>query len=71
MDFAEGFKFSFHAPDENVVQSDTLKSVAGVVCQQCGSSNLGLKEETLLYCKQCHTEVKEHALNAKTEFNAA
>jgi hypothetical protein len=30
-----------------------------------------LQEETLLYCKQCHTEVKEHALNAKTEYNAS
>lgn len=65
----EGFKFSFNmgAEDQDDIgQTETLKEVAqaGVSCPQCGSRNLGLQDETILYCKQCHIEVHDHALNA-------
>jgi hypothetical protein len=68
-----GFKFNFaNQPAENVGLNDTLKRVAaaGVCCSNCGSRNLGLQDDTLLFCKQCHTEVQDHALNAQMEFVA-
>ena len=50
----------------NAGEASTLQRVtaAGVTCHNCGSKNLGVHEETMLFCKQCHTEIVDHALNA-------
>jgi hypothetical protein len=56
----------------NAGEASTLQRVtaAGVACQNCGSKNLGVLEETMLFCKQCHTEIVDHALNAQLEYFA-
>jgi len=70
-DGGNGFQLMlFGTKPEDVAQINTLKQVSGVHCPQCGSTNLGLQDETLLFCRQCHAEVKDHALNAMMDFDA-
>lgn len=54
----------------NAGEASTLQRVAaaGVTCHNCGSKNLGVLEETVLVCKQCYTEIVDHALNAQLEY---
>jgi len=70
-----GFEFYMgSAPGEgvNAGEAHTLQKVAaaGVTCNNCGSKNLGVLDETMLFCRQCHTEIVDHALNAQLEYFA-